>query len=175
QTPIELRWMVYRKRAASLGTAHISAVTTHINAPRERVFDAAVDPARAHQFFKPLLPLAGISRVEISTVSEPAAPATRRVTWSDGATTEEEILELDRPFRQGYRWTNTLKGPLALLFRSAEASWMFTPTPTGTAVYWSYRFEPRNRYTEPLMNIVVGGFRRWMQASLQHLREQLER
>jgi SAM-dependent methyltransferase len=173
--PHELRWVVYRRTQGERYEAarwHATSVSLHIRAAWERVFDVAVDPRRAAEIFKSVLPVPGLAQRELSGEPKPGTP--RRSTWSDGSVTVEDLIEQRRPLHHAYRWTNTLKGPLALLFRAAESDWTFAPTPTGTTVYWTYRFEPRSRLVEPCMNIVQGAFRRWMRASLQSLRALLE-
>jgi SAM-dependent methyltransferase len=177
QPPHELRWVVYRKTAA-LPPEQLQAFSTtvnqHIRCAWERVFDVAIDADRAARIFRPLLPIPGIARSELLGADVPGPGVRRRITWTDGSSTLEELLEFERPVRLQYRWTNTLRGPLSLLMRTAESDWTFAPTPTGTVVYWTYRFEPRSRFAHPLMNIVLAGFRRWMRQSLHALREIVE-
>jgi SAM-dependent methyltransferase len=171
QAPHELRWVVYRKTAAIAPSAHwfSTAVNQHIAAPRERVFAALLDSVRAPRIFGAVPPVPGIIKFEPIGASELVPGARRRVTWSDGSVTQEEVLELVPGLRIRYAWKNTLRGPLRLIARSAEADWTLASTPTGTVVYWTYRFEPRSRLTRRLMNIVLVGFRRWMRRSLQQL------
>jgi SAM-dependent methyltransferase len=169
--PHELRWITYRKtEQPEPPSSYVTSVSLHVQAPRERVFDAVLDPSLAPSLFRAALPLPGIKQ---QTLDAPAAQ--RRTVWSDGSVTVEDIVSLERPLRHAYRWTNTLKGPLRYLFKVAEADWTFVSTPSGTGVYWSCRFEPRHRWLARGMNIVQGAFQRWMQASLQALRQQLER
>jgi Polyketide cyclase / dehydrase and lipid transport len=130
------------------------------------------DPERAARWFQPFVPVPGIAAREPFTSLQPGTG--RRVTWTDGSVTHDELIASEAPLRLSYAWTNTLKGPLALMFRSAESDWMFAPTPSGTSVYWTYRFEPRYRMLAPLMKIVQAGFQRWMRASLQRLQTALE-
>ena len=172
KSPHELRWLAYRKTAQpSHARAHWHAVTVtqHIEAPRERVFELAVDAQRAAELFRGLLPVPGIKSRELLDGSELVAGGRRRTLWTDTSCTTEEILELEAPFRYAYQWRNELKGPLGLLFLEAESEWMFVPTSTGTLVYWTYRFAPRHPVLSRVMNIVQGGFDRWMRASLKSL------
>jgi hypothetical protein len=175
--PHELRWLVYRRTNGATYDAarwHSASASLHIRAAWERVFDVAVDSRRAAQIFQALVPVPGISQRDLHDEREPKPGMRRRARWSDASVTVEEVIEFSRPLRHAYRWENTLTGPLSYVFRAAESDWTFVPTPSGTAVYWTYRFEPRSRLLEPGMNIVQGAFRRWMVASLQALRELLE-
>jgi SAM-dependent methyltransferase/uncharacterized protein YndB with AHSA1/START domain len=173
QAPHELRWVVYRKTAEVAPSARWvwTAVNRHIDAPRERVFAALNDPASAPQIFRALAPVPGIAKSQLLDGSELAPGARRRVTWSDGSVSEEQILELVPGLRIRCAWKNTLRGPLRFIARRAESDLMLASTPTGTVVYWTYRFEPRSRLTQRLMNIVVLGFRRWMWQALTKLAE----
>ncbi|HKP62171.1 MAG TPA: SRPBCC family protein [Polyangiales bacterium] len=173
--PHELRWLVYRRTdgRAHLGEkVHEAIAARQIGAPRERVFEAVCDPKRAARWFLPFMPVPGIASCEPFDSAQPRTR--RRVRWTDDSVTHEELIASEAPLRLSYAWTNTLKGPLALLFRRAESDWMFAPTPSGTSVYWTYRFEPRYRVLAPLMRIAQGGFQRWMRASLQRLQAALE-
>lgn len=171
--PHELRWLTYRRTEDSAPRELLPATSAaiHVRAPREAVFAAVTDPSQASRIFKPLLPLPGITKQE----SFAASSGTRSCRWSDGSQTTDELLAHDAPLRHAYRWSNTLQGPVSWLFRSAVSDWTFTPTEEGTAVYWTYRFEPRQRWFKPAMNIAQNAFQRWMKASLQNLKQTLER
>jgi SAM-dependent methyltransferase len=178
--PHELRWLTYRRTAeAPSQVAARVGVVVHVDAPREHVFRAALDPSQAKQYFRALLPLPGIvEREPFAAHSGGAAQpgATRKNSWTDGSATHDELIALDEPLRLAYRWQNTLQGPLSWLFRSATSDWMFVPTEKGTSIYWSYRIEPRYRLLQqPLKNIVHGAFGRWMRSSLQALKTAVER
>jgi SAM-dependent methyltransferase len=168
--PQELRWLTYRRTQQPTPQLPAVRAGVHVRAPREEVWAAATDPARASRIFQPLLPLPGRAKVEPFA----AESGTREVLWTDGSKTREELITSEAPLQLAYRWTNTLQGPVSWLFRSARSEWLFTPTEQGTSVYWSYRFEPRHRRLAPLMNIVQGAFERWMRASLQTLKKSLE-
>lgn len=173
--PHELRWLVYRRtdgRSQLDGKAYDATAIKQIRAPRERVFEAIRDAERAARWFQPFTPIPGIAECEPFASSQPGAR--RRVRWTDGSVTHDELLASEPPLRLGYAWANTLKGPLALLFRRAESDWTLAPTPTGTSVYWTHRFEPRHRMLAPLIRIVQAGFQRWMRASLERLSAALE-
>jgi uncharacterized protein YndB with AHSA1/START domain len=175
--PHEMRWVAYRKTShPDLAREHWPSVTVtrHIAAARERVFEAAVGPQGAAEVFRGLLPLPGIQARELLEGSVLAPGARRRTRWTDASCTTEEILELEAPFRYAYQWRNELRGPLGLLFGEAESEWTFLPTPTGTLVYWTYRFAPRYAAMSRLLNIAQGTFERWMRASLQALAGLLE-
>lgn len=174
--PHELCWLVYRKTPAPAlpMRAFSTSVSLDIAAPRERVFEAVLDDAQVSRIFGAFLPVPGIVKREPLGAAWLAASARRRITWTDGSVTIEELSEFARPLRQRYRWDNTLKGPLGLLVRSVESDWMFASTPSGTVVYWTSRFEPRHRLLRRLMNIVLAGFQRWMRGSLEALRGLIE-
>lgn len=170
--PHELRWLTYRRTdgVPRSQTQPSITVVAHVRAPREEVFAAVTDPARAPRWFRPILPLPGIVKREPFA----AHGGERKTTWSDGSVTTEQLLCSEPPLRHAYRWKNTLLGPLSWLFGSATCDWLFTPTEQGTSVYWTYRFEPRYRLLAPAMNIVQGAFDRWMRASTQALKKALD-
>jgi len=176
--PHELRWLTYRRTdgVSEHAAAPAASAVAHIAAPRERVFEAVTDAAQAARWFKPLLPLAGLARRDAFAAEggKPQPGARRRAVWTDGSVTEEELVAFEAPVRFAYRWTNSLKGPLALLFRSAQSDWLFAPTVHGTSVYWTYRLEPRYRPLARILNIAQGAFERWMRASLTTLQKGLE-
>jgi SAM-dependent methyltransferase len=171
--PHELRWLVYRRLAEPVARAlpEVTAVT-HVRAPREQVFETATDPSQASRWFRPLLPLPGLQKCEPFAVD--GGRTVRTSVWTDGSVTHEQLIAEQAPLRHAYRWSNTLLGPLAWLFRSATSDWTFTPTESGTSIYWMYRFEPRHRLLAPVMNIIQGAFERWMRASLANLKRALE-
>lgn len=170
--PHELRWLTYRRTDGVPATQAQRSITVvaHVRAPRESVFQAVTDPALAKRLYKQVLPVPGIAKREAFA----ADGGMRKTTWSDGSVTTDELIASQAPTRHAYRWANTLQGPLSWLFRSAISDWLFTPTEQGTSVYWTYRFEPRHRLLSPLMNVVQGGFERWMRASTQALKKHLE-
>jgi SAM-dependent methyltransferase len=173
--PHELRWLVYRRtdgRPRARGKAYDAPAAKQISAQRERVFDAINDPQRAAHWLQPFVPVPGIASCEPFGSSQPGT--CRRVTWTDGSVTYDELIESEAPLRLRYSWRSTLKGPLKWLFRRAESDWMLTPTSSGTSVYWTYRFEPRWRILAPLVRIAQAGFQRWMRASLERLQAVLE-
>ena len=176
--PHELRWMAYRRtpHAAASSSWPTASALVHVRASLEQVWAALVDPQRASRLFRPALPLPGIAERSSFAADggEPTPGAQRRNVWTDGSVTQDELLTWEPQLHFSYRWTNTLRGPLALLFRSAISDWTLTPTENGTSVYWNYRVEPRFRPIARLINIVQGAFERWMRASLQSLQKSLE-
>jgi SAM-dependent methyltransferase len=171
--PHELRWLTYRRTSDSAPREVLPSIsaTVHVRAPREAVFHAATQAGVANKIFKPLLPLPGIAKSEAFA----ADSGTRKRRWSDGSTTVDQLLVHQEPLQHSYRWSNTLQGPVAWLFSRATSDWTFTPTETGTSVYWTYRFEPKHRWLKVAMNITQNAFQRWMRASLQNLKQTLER
>jgi uncharacterized protein YndB with AHSA1/START domain len=165
---------VYRRtdRPNAIRKAYDAPASKQISAPRERVFDAINDPQRAAHWFQSFVPVPGIARVEPFESSQPGTR--RRVTWTDDSVTYDELIASEAPLQLRYAWRSTLRGPLKWLFRHAESDWMLAPTPSGTSVYWTYRFQPRWRILAPLVRIVQAGFQRWMRASLERLQAVLE-
>lgn len=173
--PHELRWLVYRRtdgRPRAIKKPYDAPASKQISVPRDRVFDAISDPERAARWFQPFVPVPGIASFEPFGSSQPGTR--RRVTWTDNSVTHDELIVSEAPLRLRYSWKSTLKGPLKWLFRRAESDWMLTPTPSGTSLYWTYRFEPRWRLLAPLVRIVQAAFQRWMRASLERLQGVLE-
>jgi hypothetical protein len=139
----------------------------------ERVFDFAVACETFPRVLLPLGPLPGVSGAEMQGGVAPAPGARRRIRMTDGSSLTEELLAFERPSRHRYRWADP-RAPLGWLVRSGEGDWSFTPSPRGTRIRWSYRFELTHALAAPLAWPIVWLFRSWMSRGLERVREALE-
>jgi hypothetical protein len=68
----------------------------------------------------------------------------RTIVLSDGGTMREELLEVSRPDRFGYRITG-ITGPMKPMVASLDGVWAFEPAGTGVRITWSWSVQPAGR------------------------------
>jgi hypothetical protein len=69
---------------------------------------------------------------------------TRTIALADGGTMREELLEVIRPSRFGYR-IGAITGPMKPLVHSLDGAWEFEPAGTGVRITWSWQVRPAGR------------------------------
>ncbi|MDQ6642551.1 MAG: SRPBCC family protein [Actinomycetota bacterium] len=119
-------------------------------APLEDIFD---------QRFGPLPPIRSVEGPEgvWGTVGQ-----ARTIKLSDGGSMREELTDVDRPHRFGYRITE-LTGPLKPLAGSIDGSWRFDPVGTGVRITWEWTVHPASSVAElamPLFGWLWKGYAR---------------
>ena len=83
---------------------------------------------------------------------------TRTIVLADGGTMREELLEVSRAARFGYRITG-ITGPMKPLVASLDGVWAFEPAGTGVRITWSWTVQPAGR----LGSLAMPVFRRMWQ------------
>lgn len=140
-----------------------------VGAPPEKVFDFAVAAENLPRILQGFGPIPGIVAIELLDGAPLTVGSKRRVRMADKSEILEEVLALDRPRRHNYRWLNAPAPPFSLLVRRGEADWLFTASPHGTRIDWSYTFELTSPLAAPLAAVVLMLFKRWMQRGLERI------
>lgn len=137
--------------------------------PIEEVFDLSTACDQLPKFMLPFGIIPGVADARMVDAEAPKAGALRDISLTDGSTIQEQLLNLERPIRQHYRWVNPPAPPFSWLVRGAEGDWSYSATPNGTRVVWVYHFELTSPLAIVLALPVLALFRRWMQRSLERL------
>jgi len=95
---------------------------------------------------------------------------TRTIALADGGSMREELLEVSRPKRFGYR-ISAITGPMRPLVASADGAWEFEPAGTGVRVTWTWTVQPVGR----LGTLAMPLFRRMWQGFARQGFDNLER
>lgn len=69
---------------------------------------------------------------------------TRTIHLADGGTMREELVEVTRPARFGYRISG-ITGPMKPLVASIDGAWIFEPAGTGARITWTWTVRPAGR------------------------------
>lgn len=69
---------------------------------------------------------------------------TRTICLADGGTMREELTDVERPHRFGYRITG-ITGPMKPLVSSVDGAWAFEPAGTGVRITWTWTVQPAGR------------------------------
>jgi polyketide cyclase/dehydrase/lipid transport protein len=141
---------------------------------RDEVFDFACACDTYVRLFRPFGTVAGIVGAEMVDGVPLAAGALRRITLSDGAVLEEEVLAYDRPTRHAYRWSRGLRAPGRLLVRDGQGEWTFSAQDGHTRIDWQYTFTLTTPLIYPAAAYMLGDFRRWMEQALSAIDTALE-
>ena len=144
-----------------------------VGKPRDEVFDFACSCETYVKLFRPRGMIAGVIAAEMIDGMPLAAGARRRMTLSDGAVIDEDVVTFDRPNRHVYRWSRGLRGLGKLIVRSGEGDWTFTGREGGTRIDWRYTFVLTSPLMYPLGAILLGGFRAWMEQQLRAIERAL--
>jgi len=88
---------------------------------------------------------------------------TRTIALADGGTMREELLEVTRPTRFGYRLSG-ITGPMKPLVAWLDGAWDFEPAGTGVRITWSWTVRPAGR----LGTLAMPVFRRMWQGYARH-------
>src|SRR5262245_9170014 len=152
-----------------------TSASTEVPRPLEATFDFATAADSFAKVLHPLGPIPGIRGAEIVGGGEAKTGCRRLIYMSDGSTVDEELLAYDRPKRHRYRWASKPAFPFSLLVKAGEGDWHFSPEGAGTRIDWTYRFELTTPLVYPLGVLIVGLFRRWMEAGLAAIRVELSR
>ncbi len=69
---------------------------------------------------------------------------TRTIRLADGGSMREELTEVTRPARFGYRISG-VTGPMKPLVASLDGAWLFEPAGTGVRITWTWVVRPAGR------------------------------
>jgi hypothetical protein len=141
--------------------------------PRAQVFDRTCRHDVYERNLTPRGPVAGVQKVEYLEGQTLAEGNRRTITLTDGSVLEETILDHVPPSRHRYRWSKGLKGPFALLVRSATGTWDYTEVEGGTRVDWTYVFELKSPLAYPFALPIMPLFRAWQKQALESIRREL--
>jgi Polyketide cyclase / dehydrase and lipid transport len=144
-----------------------TSATIDIARSCEAVFDFACAGETYVKLFRPLGPVAGVVSYEMMGGADVAVGARRRMTLTDGAILDEDVIAFDRPTRHTYRWSRGLRGIGRLLVRGGEGDWIFTAHDGHTTIDWRYTFTLRSALVYPLARVMLRQFRRWMEQNLR--------
>jgi ribosome-associated toxin RatA of RatAB toxin-antitoxin module len=134
----------------------------------EQVFDLVGDHRNFPRTVAKTLLVPGVVRSDVLPGSaESGVGSRRRLTLTDGTFMDEEVTAFVRPVEHSYRWLKPPPMPIALIVRSAEGSWRFTPDAVGTRIDWRYRFQLSSPLVLPLALPLVAAFRSWMHQSAE--------
>lgn len=136
--------------------------------PASQAFALACDATRFPAFFTGFGPIPAVLAID---VDGPLQVGTRRrVHSADGSVLDETVTAFEAPRRHAYRLSG-FRPPFAWLVRHADADWRFHPSPMGTDVEWTYRFEP----THPLAVLPARALLRFMRAAMQRCLDAMSR
>jgi hypothetical protein len=80
----------------------------------------------------------------------------RTITFADGTTSQESLLTVQAPSSFSYKNEHFTSLPLRLLLQRLEGEWHFTEPRSGqTAIAWTYRAVPVNKFTRGLVQLVL--------------------
>jgi hypothetical protein len=80
----------------------------------------------------------------------------RTITFADGTTSQESLLTVLPPTSFSYKNEHFTSLPLRLLLQRLEGEWHFTESRSGqTAIEWTYRAVPLNKFTRGLVQLVL--------------------
>jgi hypothetical protein len=80
----------------------------------------------------------------------------RTITFADGTTSQESLLSVVPPTSFSYKNEHFTSLPLWSLLQSLEDEWHFTEPRSGqTAIEWTYRAVPLNKYSRGLVQLVL--------------------
>jgi len=96
-----------------------TSATIDIAQPRDTVFDFACACETYVKLFRPRGSIAGVAAAQILDGALRAG-ARRRMTLTDGAVIDEDVVAFDRPTRHTYRWTGGLRAPARFLVRGVK-------------------------------------------------------
>lgn len=151
-----------------------TSVTIIVEAPLPTVFDTAAS-IDARALVKSFGPLPGISDVDGHDApwSSPGQIRVHRLT--DNSSVTEELTDFTRNFTFGYKLSN-FSGAFKSLVKGARAEWHFTQLGGArTQIDWTYVFQPKGMFEEPLLWFVVKLF--WpgyLRAGLTRVKEKAE-
>lgn len=147
--------------------------STETSAAVSDVF-ALASGARLPVFIRPAGPLPGVARIE--GVADWARPGeTRRLLLTDGSSLNEELTAIDRDRSFAYRAMG-FSGPFGALVREGRGEWVFSQSPGGVGVVWSYAFTPRGPLAAPLLELIVRLlWPGYMRAALARLKAEAEK
>jgi hypothetical protein len=150
-----------------------TATSIVIPRPRGEVFDFCTMDDTFERLLRPLGPIAGVAKSEMGEGQALQTGADRRITLTDGAVLNEEILDYTPPLRHQYRWVGGIKPPFSWLVRSGTGLWQFSEVEGGTRVDWSYVFEVKSAVAYVLVQPIAPLFRRWMAQGLNAVAAEL--
>jgi Polyketide cyclase / dehydrase and lipid transport len=142
-----------------------TSATIDIAQPRDTVFDFACACETYVKLFRPRGSIAGVASAQILDGALRAG-ARRRMTLTDGAVIDEDVVAFDRPTRHTYRWTGGLRAPARFLVRGGEGDWTFVEHSGKTRIDWNYAFDLTTPLVYPAAILMLGQFRRWMEQQL---------
>ena len=140
---------------------------------REEVFAFSTANDTYERNLRPLGPIAGIEKAEMTDGQPLAEGSWRRISLTDGSVLSEVILEHVPPMRHRYRWTDGIKPPFSLLVRSGTGTWEFTEVTSGTRIDWGYVFELKSPLAYPVLLFIQPLFRAWLKKGLESIRDEL--
>jgi hypothetical protein len=144
--------------------------------PPQVVFDYTFVTETFQRLLAQKGPIPGIRAIDLHEGATAVAVGVRRsVSMTDGSVILEEIVKHDPPREHAYRWLNRPAPPFSLLVAGGETTWSFEPASGGTRVSWTYWFDLTSPFARPPVYVVQWLFRRWMQAALDRLRDELSR
>jgi hypothetical protein len=80
----------------------------------------------------------------------------RTITFADGTTSQESLLTVLPPTSFSYKNEHFTSLPLRLLLQQLDGEWHFTEPRSGqTAIEWTYRAIPLNKFTRGLVQLVL--------------------
>jgi hypothetical protein len=80
----------------------------------------------------------------------------RTITFADGTTSQESLLTVLPPTSFSYKNEHFTSLPLQLLLQQLDGEWHFTEPRSGqTAIEWTYRAIPLNKFTRGLVQLVL--------------------
>jgi hypothetical protein len=139
----------------------------------QQVFHAVV-PIDLSLTFTGWGPLPALTGVKDQTGAWDHVGAHRRPQFSDGGEAFEEITSYDAPRYFDYQisgFTNAMKRFVARV----KGSWLFTDTPAGTEIVWTYTFYPlprRRLAVRFLAAVYVFYMRKAMRLTVQEVQRQ---
>jgi hypothetical protein len=153
-----------------------TAVKQEIAASCPRVFDVATDLETLARVFVGYGPIPAIRRVEVVGGGAHEVGALRKVTLSDGAVLDEEVVALRRPDLHAYHIVDGFKLPFSLLVRRAESEWRFQPlSATRTRISWRYSVRLTTPLVLPVSFLILRLFmRKAMARCLRNLKAEIE-
>lgn len=119
--------------------------------------------------------LPGVERTDLLSASWGTPGTRRRVVQRDGNTALEELLAVEEGRRFQYVvWNFTNDGRRAV--RYAVGEFLFTPTPSGAHLRWTYRFRGRGWPTTGFLeSFVEKDYAAFMQVAMERIKTEAEK
>jgi hypothetical protein len=136
----------------------------------EEAFDRVLPLDLARLFDRRYAAIPSIRAVRDQTGTWGTPGQTRTIVLADGGSMHEELLEVSRPRRFGYR-IGAITGLMKPLATGLDGVWSFEAAGTGVRITWSWTLRPAGRLGElamPLFSRMWRGYARQAFDNLEH-------